>query len=92
MTDAVGVLMLLVGWSAFLVPVIRYRELIELRKTLAGIGLAGAGVVIWSIGTDTVSWWIVGAALLVGVQLAPLSPSQARLQGPPPSAVRSSSS
>lgn len=61
--------MLLVGWSAFLVPLIRHRNLIELRKTSAFLALVGAGIVIWSIGSDAGSWWIVGAALLVGIQL-----------------------
>lgn len=68
-TETVGVLMLVVGWSAFLVPLIRHRRLIDLPKTLALIALVGAGLVVWSIGSDSGSWWIVGAALLVGAQL-----------------------
>ena len=68
-TDTIGVLMLLVGWSAILLPLIRHRSLIELPKTSAAIALVGAAVVVWSIATDSGLWWIVGAVVLVGVQL-----------------------
>ena len=68
--DAVGILLILVGWLAFLVPLIRKRKSIQHPRLLGGLALVGAAVVSWSVATDSGSWWVFGVVLLVAVQIA----------------------
>lgn len=67
--DAVGISVLLAGWVAFLFPLWSLRAEIQRRRLTALAGVLGAGVTIWSVGTDSGRWWLVGAALLVAVQV-----------------------
>jgi hypothetical protein len=32
--------------------------------------VAGAVIVVWSVATDTGSWWVLGAGVLVAVEVA----------------------
>lgn len=67
--DAVGIGVLLAGWVAFLVPLWSFRAEIQRRRLTALGGVLGAGVTVWSVSTDSGRWWMVGAALLVAVQV-----------------------
>ena len=67
--DAVGILILLVAWAAFLAPLFAARHTIHHASTLALVALAGAVLVIWSVATDTGAWWVLGVVTLVAVQL-----------------------
>jgi hypothetical protein len=67
--DAVGILILLAGWAAFLAPLVAARHTIHHASTLALVALAGAVLVIWSVTTDAGAWWVLGVVTLVAVQL-----------------------
>lgn len=68
--DAAGIVLILVGWAAFLVPLFRGRRFIEPPWLLAALALVGLVLLVWSVSTDTGYWWILGAAILLAVQLA----------------------
>ena len=68
--DAVGIVLVLIGWLAFLVPLFRERTSISRPRLLSLMVVVGAVVVVWSIATDSGSWWILGVVLLVAVQVA----------------------
>ncbi|MGP9784207.1 hypothetical protein ACT3UQ_17305 [Glutamicibacter sp. AOP12-B1-11] len=67
--DLLGIAMLLLGWVLFLVPLIRARALWPVPGLVLGGFLAGLAIVVWSVLSDTGSWWILGASLSAGVQL-----------------------
>ena len=73
--DALGIGFLLVGWAAFVAALWRRRERVAAR---AGTGWAlggpfalglGAGLVIASAASDYPHWWVVGASVLLVVQV-----------------------
>lgn len=68
--DAIGVGVLLAGWVAFLVPLWNLRADIQGRRPMALGAVVGVGITVWSVGTDSGRWWMLGAAILVAVQLA----------------------
>ena len=68
--DAAGIVLILVGWAAFLVPLFRGRRFIEPPWLLAALALVGLVLLVWSVSTDTGYWWVLGAAILLAVQLA----------------------
>lgn len=70
LVDAGGVVLLLVGWAAFLRPLWRYRRAISHGGLLAAAFVAGAVLLGWSVATDAGRWWVGGAALLVATQVA----------------------
>lgn len=60
LVDAVGVVLLLVGWAAFLLPLWRYRRAISHRGLLVAAVTIGAALLGWSVATDTGMWWVGG--------------------------------
>lgn len=70
LVDAVGVVLLLVGWAAFLLPLWRYRRAISHRGLLVAAVTIGAALLGWSVATDTGMWWVGGAIVLVAAQVA----------------------
>ena len=68
--DMVGVALILVGWSAFLRALWSMRSMVTHSLILLLFAFGGAVTVFWSVATDTGSWWVVGAVILVAVQVA----------------------
>jgi hypothetical protein len=69
LVDALGVLMLVLGWLLFLVPLWRLRSSIRWRRRLGHVAISAAVLTVWSVVTDTGAWWVLGAAVLVAVQV-----------------------
>jgi hypothetical protein len=67
--DALGVGLLLVGWLAFLIPLLRSRSEIARPGLLGTLALAGLATVTWSVVTDSGLWWVLGAVLLFVIQV-----------------------
>ena len=75
MTDLVGALVVTAGWVVLDVQIWRGRRRVLVRgrlppALLVVAALVGALVVTWSVGRDAGRWWLAGAALLAGAQLA----------------------
>lgn len=70
MQDTIGLVIAMVGWLSFLLPLLRSRSDIEHPWVLGALGAVGAGVTAWSIATDTGYWWVLGTGVLAGVQVA----------------------
>lgn len=74
LVDAIGVLLLLVGWAVLDVATWRRRRGLSLRigggVLITLTGLAAIVLVLWSVLGDHGAWWIVGATLLAAIQLA----------------------
>jgi hypothetical protein len=72
--DGIGVLLLVAGWVVLDIATWRRLHRRSLRREilvlLAGAGIAGAGLVLWSVLGDHGAWWIVGAVLLAVIQLS----------------------
>lgn len=73
--DLVGALVLATGWAILDVHIWRGRHrLLALRRPLLLLlvvaALGGALLVGWSVERDAGLWWLLGVALLAGVQLA----------------------
>jgi hypothetical protein len=68
--DAAGILVLLGGWVAFVVPLWNRRSAITHRGALALLAVVEATVVAWSVVTDSGMWWMAGVVLLVVAQVA----------------------
>lgn len=73
--DAIGILFLIAGWLVFLAAVWRRRDrVVRYAGTTAfatgvfAFGL-GTGLLVASVGADFPGWWVVGAVVLLGVQL-----------------------
>jgi hypothetical protein len=73
--DAAGILLLLIGSGVLWGYLIRHRA--RLSETVASVRTlwtfaagVGAGLVLASVAGDFSAWWVVGAALLAGVQMA----------------------
>lgn len=67
--DLVGIIVVLIGWLAFLIPLFESRAMIWRPGWLMVVALAGAGLLVWSVATDNGSWWMLGVVFLVGVQV-----------------------
>lgn len=67
--DAVGILILLTGWAAFLAPLLAARHRIDHAAAFALVVFAGSVLVLWSVATDTGVWWVLGVGMLVAAQL-----------------------
>lgn len=67
--DSVGIVVILIGWLGFLVPLIRSRGQIDHQWRLGAAALAGGALLVWSTLTDAGIWWIGGALVLVAVQV-----------------------
>ncbi len=72
--DLVGALVLAAGWVVLDVQIWRRRRRILTmgRGRLLMLGLAalgGAAVLGWSVERDAGAWWLLGVAVLAGVQL-----------------------
>ena len=78
--DSAGIVVLLAGWLVFVSTLWRARSGIARPHVLGGLALLGAGVVAWSVATDSGSWWIVGAAVLVIAQVVAAVSAMRRLQ------------
>ena len=60
--DLVGVIVIMLGWLAFLIPLFGSRAMIWRRSGwFMVVALAGLGLLVWSVATDTGSWWVLGA-------------------------------
>lgn len=72
--DAVGAILLIVGWCLLLVAVWRHRHALPTRWTwrlvAATVVVVAASVLVWSVSGDHGMWWLAGAAMLAGVQIA----------------------
>lgn len=68
--DMLGVALILIGWTAFVRGLWSMRSIVEHRLLWGVIAVAGVVLVVWSVGTDTGSWWVLGAGVLVAVQVA----------------------
>ena len=73
--DALGIALVLFGWAVFLLAIWQRRGRLLARATVGGL-LAGAfglglgtGLVIASVAADYARWWVIGAAVLLVVQL-----------------------
>jgi drug/metabolite transporter (DMT)-like permease len=51
--DLVGIIVILIGWLAFLIPLLESRVMIWRPGWLMFVALAGAGLLVWSVATDT---------------------------------------
>lgn len=69
LVDALGMLMLVLGWLLFVVPLWRLRSSIRWRRRLGLVAMSAAVLTVWSVVTDTGAWWVLGAAVLVAVQV-----------------------
>lgn len=72
--DAVGIALILAGWSVLLGGVWRRRGRLPRTRawrvpTVASLA-AGAGLTAWSVLGDHGAWWVVGAVLLAAPQVA----------------------
>jgi hypothetical protein len=72
--DAIGAVLVLIGWvglDAFVVARRdRLRATSRTARVSASVGLAaGVAVLLPTISLDLGAWWILGVALLAGVQL-----------------------
>jgi hypothetical protein len=71
--DGVGVLLLLAGWATLDIATFRRRGQLVSRPSVltftAIAALGAAGVIAWSVLGDHGAWWIVGAGVLVAIQL-----------------------
>ncbi|MGP9652116.1 hypothetical protein ACT3TP_16735 [Glutamicibacter sp. AOP38-B1-38] len=68
--DLLGIAILLLGWVLILVPLFRARALLPVPGLVLGGFLAGLAIVMWSVLSDTGTWWVLGASLSAGIQLA----------------------
>lgn len=74
--DAAGIVVAVGGWLIFVTVIFRRRTLLHSRLSAGPkrviapfiVGL-GAGLVIASVLNDFAGWWLIGAALLFGVQI-----------------------
>ena len=73
LVDGIGILLLLAGWVALDIATWRRRRALSLRREMivlmGAAGVAGAGLVLWSVLGDHGLWWIVGAIVLASIQL-----------------------
>lgn len=64
--DAVGIVLILLGWSVLWRTLWTYRHFMprsrRWRVTALGVLVVAVGVCAWSITTDSGMWWAVGAA------------------------------
>lgn len=67
--DLVGVLLVLAGWAVYLWALWKVRTGIRHRAVLLVAGALAAGLIAWSVGTDSGAWWVLGAGVLVLVQV-----------------------
>ena len=73
--DSIGVLVLLAGWSVPVLAVWQRRERVAhyIGTPVGGLALfalgCGAGLLVASVGSDYVYWWVIGVVLLVAGQL-----------------------
>lgn len=77
--DAVGIVLLIGGWIAFVFPMWRARSLIPHRGVLGGFAVIAAGLTAWSVATDTGVWWMLGTGILAILQLAAAVSAMRRL-------------
>lgn len=56
LVEALGVLMLVLGWLLFLVPLWRLRSSIRWRRRLGLVAMSAAVLTVWSVVTDTGGW------------------------------------
>lgn len=67
--DLLGISVILIGWLAFLIPLVRSRASVWRPGWVLVAALAGGALLAWSLATDTGSWWMVGVVVLVAVQV-----------------------
>lgn len=68
--DVIGIMLLLLGWIVFLSALWRARSAVRVPSPPTALAAAAAaGVLVWSVLTDSGRWWIVGAAVLLGIQV-----------------------
>jgi hypothetical protein len=71
--DAVGIMLLIAGWLALLASAPRGEALQWLREHRGFVGFiagGGTGLLVASVTSDFGWWWLVGAGLLAGIQVA----------------------
>jgi hypothetical protein len=93
--DLAGALVLSAGWVVLDVQIWRGRRRILSmgRARLLVLGLAalvGAVVLAWSVERDAGVWWLLGVALLAGVQLDVAAGAATHRVEPPRPGVRKS--
>jgi len=81
--DSAGIVLLMAGWFAFIPALWRARPASRRGRAIAGLALTGAGVVVWSVATDSGRWWVVGSGALVVTQGVAALSALRRLQGRP---------
>jgi hypothetical protein len=67
--DTAGIVLLLAGWLAFVIPLWNARAEIAHRSLLGTLAVAGGALLAWSITTDAGIWWIPGVLVLVATQV-----------------------
>lgn len=67
--DVVGIIVLVLAWLSFVVPLWNARSAIEHRAALIALAAIGALLVIWSVATDSGAWWVLGVVLLTCAQI-----------------------
>lgn len=70
--DAAGGALVLLAWALLWAGLWRRRHALPVRAWLLAAAGAGAGlaVLVWAVRGDHGAWWLLGVALLAGVQLA----------------------
>lgn len=68
--DGIGVVFLAIGWAAFLIPLYGARRQLRVRWPLVAGGAGGGLLTGWSVATDNGTWWLLGVAVMIVVQLA----------------------
>lgn len=69
-SDLIGIVLLLLGWTVFLSTLWRVRWAVRVPpQATALITAAATGVLAWSVLTDSGMWWLVGAGVLLGIQI-----------------------
>jgi hypothetical protein len=68
--DVAGIIVLVLGWLAFVAPLWTARSAIEHRGALIVLVAVGAPLVVWSVATDSGAWWVLGVVLLSCAQIA----------------------
>lgn len=68
--DLIGIVLLLLGWAVFLSALWRARSAVRVPpRSTALATVAAAGVLAWSVLTDSGLWWIAAAGVLFGIQI-----------------------
>lgn len=67
--DMLAVGLLAIGWTTFLIPMYTASKHLRWLWPLAAAGAAGGLLAEWSLATDSGTWWLLGVAVMVAVQL-----------------------